>query len=124
MVERTRFMLDEDKIPRAWYNISADLPVPQAPPLQLNLVTNGGFETTYFANNTHRINPSGSGWTFTVGATGAGSGIDRGDPYGSSGSWPIEGAQQAFLQSSGNLTTTRLARVMAEAVGFALQPRR
>ncbi|MGD0019833.1 MAG: TrpB-like pyridoxal phosphate-dependent enzyme [Candidatus Limnocylindrales bacterium] len=33
MVERTRFMLDEDKIPRAWYNISADLPVPQAPPL-------------------------------------------------------------------------------------------
>ena len=33
MVERTRFMLDEDKIPRAWYNIAADLPVPQAPPL-------------------------------------------------------------------------------------------
>jgi tryptophan synthase beta chain len=33
MVERTRFTLDEDQIPRAWYNISADLPVPQAPPL-------------------------------------------------------------------------------------------
>jgi tryptophan synthase beta chain len=33
MVERTRFLLDEDKIPRAWYNISADLPVPQEPPL-------------------------------------------------------------------------------------------
>ena len=33
MVERTRFMLDEDQIPRAWYNIPADLPVPQAPPL-------------------------------------------------------------------------------------------
>ena len=33
MVERTRYMLDEDKIPRAWYNIAADLPVPQAPPL-------------------------------------------------------------------------------------------
>jgi tryptophan synthase beta chain len=33
MVERTRFMLGEDQIPRAWYNISADLPVPQAPPL-------------------------------------------------------------------------------------------
>jgi tryptophan synthase beta chain len=33
MVERTRFMLDEEKIPRAWYNISADLPVPQSPPL-------------------------------------------------------------------------------------------
>jgi len=33
MVERTRFLLDEEKIPRAWYNISADLPVPQSPPL-------------------------------------------------------------------------------------------
>ncbi|MGA2512282.1 MAG: TrpB-like pyridoxal phosphate-dependent enzyme [Candidatus Limnocylindrales bacterium] len=33
MVERTRFMLNEDQIPRTWYNISADLPVPQAPPL-------------------------------------------------------------------------------------------
>src|ERR1035437_3555591 len=33
MVERTRFLLDEDKIPRSWYNIAADLPVPQAPPL-------------------------------------------------------------------------------------------
>jgi tryptophan synthase beta chain len=33
MVERTRFMLDEDKIPRSWYNIAADLPVPQMPPL-------------------------------------------------------------------------------------------
>jgi len=33
MVERTRFMLDENQIPRAWYNISADLPVPQSPPL-------------------------------------------------------------------------------------------
>jgi tryptophan synthase beta chain len=33
MVERTRFMLDEDKIPRSWYNIAADLPVPQMPAL-------------------------------------------------------------------------------------------
>jgi tryptophan synthase beta chain len=33
MVERTRFILDEDHIPRTWYNISADLPVPQSPPL-------------------------------------------------------------------------------------------
>jgi tryptophan synthase beta chain len=30
---RTKFMLDEDRIPRAWYNIAADLPVPQPPPL-------------------------------------------------------------------------------------------
>src|SRR5687767_15450537 len=28
--QRTRFMLDEDQIPKAWYNIAADLPV--APP--------------------------------------------------------------------------------------------
>ncbi len=33
MVARTRFTLGEEDIPRAWYNISADLPVPQAPPL-------------------------------------------------------------------------------------------
>ena len=33
MVERTRYMLGEDQIPRAWYNISADLPVAQFPPL-------------------------------------------------------------------------------------------
>ncbi|MGA3030848.1 MAG: TrpB-like pyridoxal phosphate-dependent enzyme [Candidatus Limnocylindrales bacterium] len=33
MVERTRFTLGEEQITRAWYNISADLPVPQSPPL-------------------------------------------------------------------------------------------
>jgi tryptophan synthase beta chain len=33
MVERTRFTLGEEQIPKAWYNIAADLPVPQAPPL-------------------------------------------------------------------------------------------
>ena len=27
---RTKFILDEDRIPRAWYNIAADLPVPPA----------------------------------------------------------------------------------------------
>src|SRR5690349_16799080 len=30
---RTRFILDEDHIPRAWYNIAADLPSPPPPPL-------------------------------------------------------------------------------------------
>ena len=30
---RTKFILDEDRIPRAWYNIAADLPVPAPPPL-------------------------------------------------------------------------------------------
>jgi tryptophan synthase beta chain len=30
---RTKFILDEDQIPRAWYNIAADLPVPPPPVL-------------------------------------------------------------------------------------------
>ena len=33
LTERTRFLLDEDRIPRAWYNIAADLPSPAPPPL-------------------------------------------------------------------------------------------
>ena len=31
--DRTKYVLDEDRIPRAWYNIVADLPVPPAPVL-------------------------------------------------------------------------------------------
>ena len=31
MTRRTKFILDEDRIPRAWYNIAADLPVPPPP---------------------------------------------------------------------------------------------
>src|SRR4051794_28048830 len=31
--EQTRFVLTEDRIPRTWYNIAADLPVPPAPVL-------------------------------------------------------------------------------------------
>jgi len=31
--QRTKFVLDEDRIPRAWYNIAADLPSPPPPPL-------------------------------------------------------------------------------------------
>jgi tryptophan synthase beta chain len=31
--DRTKFVLDEDRIPRSWYNIVADLPVPPAPVL-------------------------------------------------------------------------------------------
>src|SRR5688572_26917979 len=30
---QTKFVLDETRIPRAWYNIAADLPVPPPPPL-------------------------------------------------------------------------------------------
>ncbi|MEI7744453.1 MAG: TrpB-like pyridoxal phosphate-dependent enzyme [Chloroflexota bacterium] len=33
MQRRTKFLLDEDRIPRAWYNIVADLPNPPSPPL-------------------------------------------------------------------------------------------
>ncbi len=31
--QQTKFVLPDDRIPRSWYNIAADLPVPQAPPL-------------------------------------------------------------------------------------------
>jgi tryptophan synthase beta chain len=32
-LDRTRFVLDEDRLPRAFYNIAADLPAPPPPPL-------------------------------------------------------------------------------------------
>jgi tryptophan synthase beta chain len=32
-LQQTKFILPEDRIPRAWYNIQADLPVPLDPPL-------------------------------------------------------------------------------------------
>ena len=32
-MERSRYVLGEDQLPKSWYNISADLPVPQDPPL-------------------------------------------------------------------------------------------
>jgi len=33
MSESTKYLLPEDRIPRAWYNIAADLPQPAPPPL-------------------------------------------------------------------------------------------
>ena len=33
MTERTKFLLDESKMPGAWYNINADMPVAPAPVL-------------------------------------------------------------------------------------------
>jgi tryptophan synthase beta chain len=33
MSDRTKFILDESKLPRAWYNINADMPVPAQPVL-------------------------------------------------------------------------------------------
>ncbi|PWC42334.1 TrpB-like pyridoxal phosphate-dependent enzyme [Azospirillum sp. TSO22-1] len=33
MTESTKYLLGEDRMPRAWYNLAADLPVPLPPPL-------------------------------------------------------------------------------------------
>ena len=33
MTDSVKFFLPEDKLPKAWYNLAADLPVPMAPPL-------------------------------------------------------------------------------------------
>ena len=36
MVKKTKFLLDEEEIPKAWYNIQADLPTPLDPPVKPN----------------------------------------------------------------------------------------
>ncbi len=101
-----------DRMAQTWFRGITNLlslPSPQPPP---NPGANAGFETPAFGTNTHTINPMETGWKFTVGLGGAGSGIERGNPYnGSSGSVASEGAQQAFLQGSGTNTTTRIWRV-------------
>jgi lysophospholipase L1-like esterase len=105
-----------DGMAQTWFEgIQAlDLPPPPSGAPKINLVTNGGFEIPAFTNTSHNIDPAGTGWMFTQGKTGAGSGIDKRDPYGgSSGSAAIEGRQQAFLQSSGNSSTTRVAQVVS-----------
>ncbi len=33
MSDKTKFVLDESKLPKAWYNINADMPVPPEPVL-------------------------------------------------------------------------------------------
>ncbi len=33
MAEKTKFLLDESQMPKAWYNMNADMPVPMLPPL-------------------------------------------------------------------------------------------
>lgn len=110
-----------DQMAQTWFDgIQALLPLPPpgtppvVPPVIMGPLTNGGFETPLLATNSHNVNPSGSGWTFTVGGTG-GSGIDYGYPYAkSTNSSPYEGLQQAFLQGSGNSTTTRISRVISD----------
>jgi lysophospholipase L1-like esterase len=72
-----------------------------ATPAAANLVTNGTFEANGFGDNTHNVNPSGTGWRFTAGGTAAGSGIDRGNPYGVANASAYEGSQYAFLQGRG-----------------------
>lgn len=103
-----------DRMAQTWFQaIQAlpSLPTPQTPP---DPGANAGFETPVFGANTHTVDPNETGWRFTVGLGGAGSGIDRGNPFNAaSGSVAYQGAQQAFLQGSGNSTTTRLWRVFS-----------
>ena len=33
MTEQTKFILDDSRLPQAWYNINADMPAPPAPVL-------------------------------------------------------------------------------------------
>jgi lysophospholipase L1-like esterase len=65
------------------------------------VLANGGFESLQYAGNLHNINPADTGWSYTVGSTGAGSGIDHGNPYGSSNSTPASGYQMGFIQGAG-----------------------
>ena len=46
LTDRTRFILDEDRIPRAWYNIAADLPSPPPPPLHPGPASRSGRATS------------------------------------------------------------------------------
>jgi lysophospholipase L1-like esterase len=77
-----------------------DVKLGLATPAGSNLVANGTFETTPL-NNGHNVNPSGTGWRFTASGTTSGSGIDRGNPYGSPNAAAYEGSQYAFLQGRG-----------------------
>ncbi len=71
-------------------------------PAGSNLVANGAFENVVYGNNTHNTNPSGAGWTFSAGSTtGIGSGIDRGNLYGSPNAAAFEGSQYGFIQGAG-----------------------
>lgn len=89
----------------------------QAAAQAANLVQNGGFDNSppNFAPNSHNINPAGTGWNYTVGISGTGSGIERGNPYGvNSGAAPADGGQMAFLQSSGNGSVTMLSQLVSD----------
>lgn len=82
----------------------------------INLLINGSFEVPDYVNGStpsHNINPTGTGWLFTQGAnSGCGSGIDRNDPYGNSGSIQFDGAQQAVLQGGNNGTVMSISQTV------------
>jgi len=92
----------------SWIDAVAIYPVPGN-----NLVINGSFEEPVELANTHNINPAGSGWTFTPGVSGAGSGIDQGNAYGNGGSLAFDGVQRAFLQGSGNGSVTHISQIVS-----------
>jgi lysophospholipase L1-like esterase len=108
------------KMAVTWYNgiraidLDATAATAQAAAAAANLVQNGSFDaaTPAFANNSHNINVAGTGWTFTAGTSGAGSGIDRGNPYTGSNATAADASQMAFLQSSGNGSVTRISQVV------------
>lgn len=104
-----------DRMAQTWFNGIQALSLPAARPssVNANLVINGGFEVPICGANTHNVNPEGSGWTFTPGIPGAGSGIDQGLAYGQGGSDAYDGVQRACLQSSGNSTVMHLSQAVS-----------
>lgn len=105
-----------DRMAQTWFAGIQALGLPASAPeptTVTNLVVNGGFETPVFGNNTVNRNAAvaGSGWT----CTGNG-GIDRGDPYGNSGSAALDGMQQGALQSSGNSSVSHISQVVSNFV--------
>jgi hypothetical protein len=65
-----------------------------------NLVANGSFESPGYVDGDHMTAPTGTGWTFSVASSTVGSGIDRGNAYGSENSGPFNGDQHAFIQGA------------------------
>jgi MYXO-CTERM domain-containing protein len=91
-----------DKMAHTWFNGIQNLGslTHDAGPAKA-VLANGGFESLQYPGNLHNINPADTGWSYTVGSTGAGTGIDHGNPYGSSNSSPAAGYQMGFIQGAG-----------------------
>ena len=90
---------------QTWYDgiRALDPTVHEGGPAKAVLV-NGGFESMQYANNTHTIDPGDSAWAFTAGSSGAGSGVEHGNPYGAASATnctPATGTQMSFLQGAG-----------------------